>query len=309
MTQDTTNAGPEPALSFGVPVRNGARFLPRLLASLEAQDFDDLEVVVCDNQSTDETKDIVESFAQRDPRFKYFRNETDIGQIENFNRVFERSTGRFFRWIGSDDWLEPSYARKVVEAFEAHPDAVGVSTLWRYVDDEGNAELMEYSGRRADSKHALHRMSRMLLFLQAYQEIDPIYSALRSSVLRESGMLPIGPWTDRVLCLELAILGPFAHVHEYLANRRNAREPAKVRLARYHESIKEVERATKVRLAPRWTMYRDLAGVVRESDLGPAKRALGTGMVVAYGGAHHVRALARRASNLVDRLSGQASTA
>jgi glycosyltransferase involved in cell wall biosynthesis len=111
--QDRSEA---PVLSFGLPVRNGAAFLRRTLESLETQDFRDVEVVVCDNQSTDETGAIVKEFASRDPRFKYYLNETNIGQIENFNRVFELTNGRYFRWIGSDDWLDPSYARRCVEA-------------------------------------------------------------------------------------------------------------------------------------------------------------------------------------------------
>ena len=309
MTQDDTNTQAGPVVSFGVPVRNGAAFLRRLLESLEAQDFDNFEVVVCDNQSTDETRDIVQEFASSDRRFKYFLNETNIGQIENFNLVFERSSGRYFRWIGSDDWLEPSYARRCVEAFEANPDAVGVTTLWKYIDDEGQEEFIEYSGRRVDSKYLLPRMSRMLLALQATLGMDPIYSALRSNVLKESGMLPIGLWTDRALSLRLAIMGPFVHVHECLAYRRNSREPEKICVARYHPSIKEAERATDVRVAPRWTMYRDLAKAVRDSSLGRGYRAVGIGMVVFYGGTHHARALYHRAVRLVERTQKAATAA
>lgn len=306
--QDDTHTQAGPVLSFGVPVRNGARFLRRLLESLRAQDFDDFEVVVCDNQSTDATGDIAREFASCDPRFKYHLNETDIGQIENFNLVFERSSGRYFRWIGSDDWLEPSYASRCVEALEANPDAVGVTTLWKYIDDEGQEEFIEYSGRRVDSKYLLPRMSRMLLALQATLGMDPIYSALRSNMLKESGMLPIGLWTDRALSLRLAIMGPFVHVHECLAYRRNSREPEKILVARYHPSIKEAERATDVRVAPRWTMYRDLAKAVRDSPLGPGQQVVGTGMVVFYGGMHHVRALYGRAVRLVERTRKAATT-
>jgi hypothetical protein len=145
--------------------------------------------------------------------------------------------------------------------------------------------------------------------LQADFGADPIYSALRSNMLKGTGLLPIGPWTDRVLALELAINGPFCHVHECLATRRNAREPAKVRLARYHSAIKEVKHATEVRLAPRWTMYRDLAKVVINSSLEPADRFLGTALVVSFGGLHHARALGERAMKLLGPGRGAATTA
>lgn len=162
-----------------------------------------------------------------------------------------RNGARFFRWIGSDDWLEPSSALRCVEALEANPDAVGVTTPWRHVDEEGT----------------------------------------------------------RVLALELAIDGPFCRVHDCLATRRIAREPAKVRLARYHSTIKEVKHASEVRLAPCWTMYRDLAKVVINSSLSPLDRALGTALVVTFGALHHVRALGERAIKLVGQRQGAATTA
>jgi len=237
----------EPMLSFGVPVRSGARFLRRLLTSVEAQDFDYFEVV-----------------------------------------------------------LEPTSARRCVEA---NPDAVGVTTLWRYVDDEVNQVLLNDSGIRVDSKSVQRRISRMLWCLQADFGADPIYSALRSSMLKGTGLLPIGPWTDRVPALELAIDGPFCQVHHRRATRRNAREPAKVRLARHHSAIKEVEHATEVRLAPRWAMYRGLAKVVINSFLEPADRVLGTTLVISFGGLHHARALGERALKLVGQGQAAATTA
>ena len=98
---------PLPRVSFAIPVRNGERFLGRALDSLLAQDFDDFEIVVCDNASTDKTPEVMRRYAERDRRVRCTRNEEDIGQIENFNRVYELARGEFFRWMGADDWLEP----------------------------------------------------------------------------------------------------------------------------------------------------------------------------------------------------------
>ena len=293
MKQKSDEKRTTPALSFGLPVRNGARFIRRALDSLEAQDFHDFEVVVCDNQSTDETGDIVEEFARRDPRFKYYPNETNIGQIENFKRVFELSSGRYFRWIGFDDWLEPSYARRCVEALEANPEAIGVFTFWCNADDEGNEERITFNGHPVDSKFPLVRIGDMLWALQTPIGIDPMYSTLRSSLVRKTGMLPKSPWNDRAMALDLALHGPFCHIDEFLSTRRQSPAPPEERMAEFHLST-AVRPATKKRLAPRWTMYRDLAKVVLGSSLNPAERVLGAAMVVSYGGLHHVRSLARR---------------
>jgi glycosyltransferase involved in cell wall biosynthesis len=287
-------------LSFGLPVRNGVPFIRRALSSLQAQDFDDFEVVVCDNQSTDETGDVVREFASRDPRFKYYLNETNIGQIENFNRVFELSSGRYFRWVGSDDQLEPSCARRCVEALEANPDTIGVFSFWRNADDEGNAELITYRGHPVESKFPLRRMLDLLWALQIPIGIDPMYSTLRRSLVEETGMLPVSPWNDRAMAMDLALTGPFCHIGEYLSTRRHSPAPVKERLAEFHPSI-TAEEAAKERFAPRWTMYRDLAKLVLDSSLGPAERAVGMALLASFCGLHHARGLAERAAELVRR--------
>ena len=78
-----------PRVSFAIPVCNAERFLGRAINSLLDQEFKDIEIVVSDNASTDGTRDLMQGFSQRDKRVRYIRNEKNIGQIENFNRVCE----------------------------------------------------------------------------------------------------------------------------------------------------------------------------------------------------------------------------
>jgi glycosyltransferase involved in cell wall biosynthesis len=254
-----------PRLSFGMPVRNGAPFLRRVLDSVLAQDFPDFEVVVCDNASDDETEAICREYAALDSRIRYFRSKEDVGQIENFNRAFRASRGTAFRWIGADDWLEPSYARKCLAVLDANPSAIGVTTLWRFVDDEGGVQFEEYNGPRVDSPGVRARLARVLWFFQPGRNrlyFDPIYSLLRSHVLKRTGLLRVHLWTDFYLALELCLLGPFAHVHECLANRRNAKEAAKVRLRRYHTQFSTVKNRP-----PYYTLYLGFAAIIQRSPM------------------------------------------
>lgn len=276
MMQKSAESTAPPRLSFGLPVRNGARFLRRALDSFVAQDFQDFEVVISDNGSDDETEAICREMAEHDSRFRYCPNEGDIGQIENFNRVFQLSRGKYFRWIGADDWLEPRYASECVAALEANPSAIGVTTLWRLVDDEGGVEFEEYAGARVDSPRVRERLKRLLWFLQPGRNrlfFDPIYSMLRRDALERTALLPIDPWTDRFLALELCLLGPFCHVHECLASRRAAREGPAIRLPRYHK------RYGQKRFPPVYTMYQGFASIIRKQPL-PLAQKLVLGFVV-----------------------------
>src|SRR4029077_14346748 len=77
-----------PRVSVGLTVYNGERFLAETLDSLVAQTFEDFELIVCDNASTDRTAEIVRDYAARDVRIRYVRNERNIGASGNERRAF-----------------------------------------------------------------------------------------------------------------------------------------------------------------------------------------------------------------------------
>ena len=101
-----------PKVSIGLPVYNGAEHLRSALDALLAQTFTDFEIIVCDNRSEDETRSICQEYAAKDSRIKYSLNETNIGAMNNFNRVWELATGEYFKWASHDDWISPRYLEK-----------------------------------------------------------------------------------------------------------------------------------------------------------------------------------------------------
>jgi glycosyltransferase involved in cell wall biosynthesis len=277
----TPHEPPHPRVSFAVPVRNGARTLPRLLASLRSQDLPDIEIVVSDNCSTDETSDILRSLARRDARIRHIRNETNIGQVANFNRVFELCRAPYVRWIGADDWLEPSYARRCVEALEQAPEAVGVTTYQDHVEDDGTRHYAEYVGERLDSPRAEDRYRRMLWFFhEDYRYADPIYAMFRRHALLRTRRFLMVPAMDHVLASELALLGPFVHVPECLAHRGRETLDEDERLRRYVANP-----ARSRELDPFWragVTYRAMREAVVRAELTPRARAQCMAALVRY---------------------------
>src|SRR3954469_11982595 len=96
MTESSTSSPPTgasvaaraPRVSIGMPVRNGAKYIREAIDSILAQTFTDLELIVCDNASTDSTEQIVRNYAARDPRVRYHKNERDVGPAGNHNIAF-----------------------------------------------------------------------------------------------------------------------------------------------------------------------------------------------------------------------------
>lgn len=208
-----------PKLSFGIPVYNGVKSLPRLLDSLAAQTYANFEVVISDNHSTDGTPSLCQDWCARDRRLRFFAQTHNAGIVANFNRVFRLARGEFFRWVGADDWLEPTYAEKCVHALTERPDAIGVSTYQAHWSG-GERDYLEYRGRRVDSDKPQARFSTCLwLMNEDYRYFDPMYSMHRRRVLeRTRGLRPVLNG-DQMLAAELSLLGPYVHVAECLANR------------------------------------------------------------------------------------------
>jgi glycosyltransferase involved in cell wall biosynthesis len=107
-----------PLVSIGLPVYNGAKYLKLALDSLLAQSYTNFEVIISDNASTDGTQQICKEYAAKDNRIHYYRNEKNTEAPVNFNRVFNLSSGKYFKWAADDDTQAPDYLRKCVQTLE-----------------------------------------------------------------------------------------------------------------------------------------------------------------------------------------------
>jgi len=113
-----------PLVSIGMPVYNGAPFLRQALDALLSQDYENFELVICDNASTDATPEICQEYLSRDTRLKYHRNTLNQGALANFLRVLKLSRGEHFMWAAHDDLWETSFISKLLAPFQKYTDVV-----------------------------------------------------------------------------------------------------------------------------------------------------------------------------------------
>jgi glycosyltransferase involved in cell wall biosynthesis len=297
-----------PKVSFGLPVRNGERFLRRALDSILAQEFQDYEVILCDNDSRDATGAIGREYARRDPRIRYARNERDFGAILNFNRTFELSRGDYFRWITHDDWLEPAYTSRCVAVLDASPHAVGVTTLWKLVADDGQESARSYRGKRVDSTSVFSRVRATLRLLHSDAlYFDPCFSLLRVTAIAKSGGYAANTpedllWADPMMALSLALQGPFCHIEEMLCGKRDPHEPAVVRLQFRHPSLRDA------RVPPVYTKYTALFRVANKNLVGWQKISAGAA-ILCYWIREEVLSIVRRVRGVAGRVFRRTRTA
>jgi glycosyltransferase involved in cell wall biosynthesis len=116
------------AVSICIPTCNGAPYLKECLSSALGQRFGDMEVVVVDDASTDETIAVAKGFAARDKRIRIFRNPTRLGLVDNWNRSIGYCTGEWIKFLFQDDVLREDCLTEMLRA--ARPSRRGVPNRW-----------------------------------------------------------------------------------------------------------------------------------------------------------------------------------
>lgn len=121
-------------VSVCVPVYNRAQEVERAVRSALEQTYHDIEVVVLDNASTDDTWRVVSDLAAADPRVRAHRNDTVLPRVRNWRRAVELSGGAYVKLLFSDDWISPEAVARSVEVLEDAPDTGFVYTAmtWHY---------------------------------------------------------------------------------------------------------------------------------------------------------------------------------
>ena len=118
-------------------VYNGGRFLSEALDSLLNQDFQDFELIISDNASTDNTAEICKRYLEKDNKIKYYRNEVNIGAEANFNKLINYATAPYFMWAACDDIRESSYITELVKIMESDKSIVLAFSDFDIIDGNG----------------------------------------------------------------------------------------------------------------------------------------------------------------------------
>jgi glycosyltransferase involved in cell wall biosynthesis len=109
-----------PLVSVLIPVFNGEPFLAECLESILAQDLGDYEVLISDDGSTDGSTAVIQRYAARDRRVRWWRNPRNLGIGGNFNACLKAARGEFLKFVLQDDkLLDPSALRRMVAAMES----------------------------------------------------------------------------------------------------------------------------------------------------------------------------------------------
>lgn len=211
---------PKDALvTVALPVYNGGRTIAPTIESVLRQTHEHVELLICDNASTDDTQEICRDFEASDERVSYRRSDVNIGLLNNFCRAAALARGEFVRWIGDSDRIHPDYVARTLDQFVEDERRVLVNTQITYVDHDGTVtEDRTYDPSPFASADPVVRFAELMRICTAeFALIDPLYGLVR----REWAAIPrtniLGE--DNVFAARLALAGPWGHVFEPLAWR------------------------------------------------------------------------------------------
>jgi glycosyltransferase involved in cell wall biosynthesis len=204
-------------VTIGLPVYNSERYLRQSLDSLLAQTYSDFVLVISDNASTDRTQEICQQYASADSRIKYSRNETNIGNPRNFNRVAGLVSTRYLKWSTADDYWAPTFLERSLEVMERDPAVALCYPQAVLVDAEG--------ANPANYDDVLHLVQddpadRFLALIGTIRLAHQHLGLIRMSHLRRTHLLGAFVASDINLLAELSLYGKFYELPERLFFRR-----------------------------------------------------------------------------------------
>ncbi|MEG4346261.1 glycosyltransferase family 2 protein [Microcoleus sp. A003_D6] len=125
-------------VSIIMPAFNAQDTIGEAIASALGGTHRNLEILVIDDGSTDDTEKIVTDMAGKDQRIKYCKNPKNLGAYKSRNLMIEAATGKFIAFLDSDDTWEPNKLEECLKMLKQHPEVKSVGHALRYLDKRGN---------------------------------------------------------------------------------------------------------------------------------------------------------------------------
>jgi glycosyltransferase involved in cell wall biosynthesis len=207
-----------PLVSIITPSYNQARFLEKTMRSVLEQEYPNIEYLVADGGSRDDSVSIIKKY---DQQLKWWVSEKDSGQAEAINKGLTRASGEIVAWLNSDDYYMPGTVADAVKALQEHPAASFVFGKVRVVDPEQRIlNTLEYGEWGLEELMSFRIIGQPAVFM-------------RKSALKSAGTLDLSYHylLDHQLWLRLALTGEMRYIPHTWAS------------AHYHEGCKNFAQA------------------------------------------------------------------
>lgn len=130
-------------ISIVTPSYNQGHFIGETIESIMTQDWDDIEYIIMDGGSTDNTLEVIKEYDAKYPGRINWTSEKDEGQSHAINKGFKIANGDVLCWLNSDDYFPQGAVRTVMEKFQERPDVMWITGDYKIIDADGK-EIQNY---------------------------------------------------------------------------------------------------------------------------------------------------------------------
>jgi glycosyltransferase involved in cell wall biosynthesis len=224
----------KPQVSIQMCTFNRAHYIPQSIESVLTQTFTNWELLILDDASTDNTKDVVSKYLN-DPRIKYIKNEDNLGIARNRNKGLDLSIGEYIAVLDSDDyWIDNTKLEKQIKFLENNPEYTLVGTNIIIIDETGK-EL-----NKTNFKNSYLDIKNVLLLQNQIAQSTVLY--------RKNSVLELGGYSDKYMVCDdydlwLNIAGKFKirnlpdFTTKYLEHSHGISKEKKLKAAIEHKNI------------------------------------------------------------------------
>lgn len=176
-----------PLVTIGIPTHNRASDLASAIEQLRTQSYSNIEIIVADNCSTDETSKVLRKLTKKDSRVHFFRHKTLVPAIANFNSLLEKATGEYFMWASDDDAWDKKYVETIMDVFLKEGErTLLVTTAFRVMDQTKRLRDEFHWSFEYYRKKYLSFADYLFEGFNGYKA-DLFYGIYRTDLLREIG--------------------------------------------------------------------------------------------------------------------------
>lgn len=127
-----------PKISIVLPCYNGAKMLGSAIESILAQTFQDWELIIVNDCSTDNTLEVAQLYAEKDPRIRVFSNDKNSKLPATLNHGFREACGEYWTWTSDDNLLLPNFCQEMNDYLDMHPQVGFVASDEQRIDMDGH---------------------------------------------------------------------------------------------------------------------------------------------------------------------------
>ena len=169
----------DPLVSIGIPCFNGEKTIEKTISFLLEQSYRKIEIIISDDNSQDNTKNILKKF--NDERIRIFYQNKNLGSTENFKNVLSKAKGLFFMWLAQDDWIDSNYIEVIIKYFKQNNEYVLISGDPKFYL---NGFAVKKIKKAIDIFNDDDPIKRMIQYITTVEDNSIFYGVTRTNLLR-----------------------------------------------------------------------------------------------------------------------------